>query len=256
MEKSLAVFAIVFPILLSSCGGYDRCFDSGGVLIDGFCNCGTSGVNADDTYCKTRLKDVFKNVEIEDDFLVIHYLGSAKGIRRDTQVTEHTYPFGSWFELASDEYKPTIENHDGKRNVKLPNLGKNNLPNVNIHKGEYAMHVIAPDLGLAISVPDYPQHIDDEWQFSGCKFQKKEELEPLIEVSVSQYAYRGFCEEENVETIYWTVRNLGVVGFKVLRPSETDTKKAITYLNLAATSQRGILQRIKEPPNYVPQNKL
>ena len=224
---------ISYLTLLSACkeSDSDRCFGHGGAHIDGVCYC---DVNADDTSCKTRLSELFKNTAIADDFIFIDYIGTDKGIRRDTEATEERIGlFASRFTLASEE----------------------KLPNVDIHDGDYAFHIKAPDLGIVISIPDYPKHIEDEWQFFGCKFVRLEGLEPLIEVTVSQYAFRGFCKEENIETIYWTTRNLDLVAFKVIASSKTNEKGTNTYLNLAATTNRGVLKRQKELPDYVPRNK-
>jgi hypothetical protein len=220
-------------VLLSACemSDRDRCFEHGGVYIDGFCNC---DVNADDTFCKTRLPDLFKNTAVENDFILLDYIGTDKGIRVDTQIAEdYSIFFGSWFELPSKE----------------------NLPNVDIHNGEYALHVKATDLGLIISVPHYPKYIEDEWQFFECKFGKLEGLEPIIEIAISQYAFRGYCEEDNIETIYWTTRSLSVVAFEIIRPAISGKKEKVTYLNVAAISPHGILHRTQELTDYAPRDK-
>lgn len=77
---------------------------------------------------------------------------------------------------------------------------------------EHTVSVIAPSIGLAISIPDYPGQFSEEWRAGKCTFVRVDTSEQQKNTSV---AFEGTCPDLQSRTSYLVNSSLGIVYFRI-----------------------------------------
>lgn len=96
----------------------------------------------------------------------------------------------------------------------------------------YFDNIIVTDIGLAISIPDFPENIPDKWTYDNCSFEKVPLYELAVITDKEIHAFRSTCAGGKIQTSYTIQYGARLVSFTIHSPTELlKAKKPITYNN-------------------------
>ncbi len=170
---------------------WDRCMDSGG-LWDADRKMCNCEISRDDGYCEiVAYHEKFIDLNEVAPELFIQRRGTRQHVRR----------------------------------------GEINVDNVVFQRDRFAESIIAADIGLALSLPNYPENVTGPWISGSCTFNSMSNIPDGVETQRRVYGFQSVCVNPTINTQFWLTDRRALVSFQITTQSPNTAPRVVEYRN-------------------------